>query len=170
FYNDVAWQFEAYKNGGLTNLETIAAIPANQDQLDIDAWRKIDQGIQDNDADLIQEGNIQIARWEQNVVLAQGYVDLGNLPGITPLMSVFAQNPIFGGPDFFSLEPFGDIADFIDRWDWVSRSYSSISDTGVIPLWFHETAASRMNDVQMPMLYRAQLFSYVYRWTSLTIY
>ena len=161
-YSDVAWQFEAYRKGGLQALEDVNAMASGA--LPITAWRTLDDGIQNDDNDEIQLGNTLIAQWEQLVVLADGYSQLSNMTGITTLMSDLAQNPIWGGPSFSSLESGQNIANYYYRWDWISHPFSSTSNTGIIPLWLqHESAANRLADVQMPLLYRAQQFSYVYQ-------
>lgn len=169
-YSDVAWQFEAYRSGGLQALENVNTV--DDKALNIKAWRILDDGIRNNNNDEIQTGNTLIAQREQFVVLKPGYIALGNMLGITTLMSDLAQNPIFNGPSFSTMEPGQNIADYAYRWDWISRSYTSDTNTGIIPLWFqHESAEERMADVQMPLMYRAQLFSYLYKLDpSITLY
>jgi len=95
-----------------------------------------------------------------------------NFPGTISVMSILAKNPVLGGPSFSTMEPSGDLANYPDRWDWVSRSYTSITNTGIFPLWLHTSATSRLVDVKTPLLTRALNFSYVYNYisTSLTLY
>ncbi|MGH7989791.1 MAG: hypothetical protein ACREDS_06370, partial [Limisphaerales bacterium] len=133
---------------------------------------EIDDGITNNDDAEIQKGNQDLLQREQQIILAQGYINLNNLfPGTTSLMSIFAQNPVVGGPSFSSLEPDGNIATFDDRWDWVSRSYTSPSNTGIFPLWLQESPSTQLGDVEQLLLYRAQNdFSLAYEYFGLTIY
>jgi len=108
----------------------------------------------------------------KKTVLVNDYENLSSLfPGTSSLMSIFAQNPVVGGPSFAALEPSGDIANTDTRWDWVSRSYTNIGNTGIFPLWLHESASTRLLDVQQSLLYRAQNdFSLAYEYFGLTIY
>jgi hypothetical protein len=169
-YSDLAWQYEAYLKGGLDALNEINA--AQPGVFDIGPWQEIDDGIQNDDDAEIQDGNLLLLEREQKTTLVPGYSDLGNLfPGTTSVMSILAQNPVVGGPSFATLEPSGNIANTDDRWDWVSRSYTSISNTGIYSLWLQESPTSRMNDVQQSLLYRAQNdFSLVYEYFGLNIY
>jgi len=167
-YSDMDWQFEAYKNDGLQALEEIYAVDPTL--FDIDAWKEIDDGIQNGDDAEIQDGNTLLAQQEQNVVLVEDYQKLSNLfPGTSSLMSRLAQNPIIGGPDFLTVEPGGDLANTAQRWDWVSRSYTGITNTGIFPLWLQESASTRLLDVQQPLLTRALQFSYVYNYISTSL-
>jgi len=94
-----------------------------------------------------------------------------NFPGTISVMSILAKNPVLGGPSFSTMEPSGDLANYPDRWDWVSRSYTNIGNTGIFPLWLHESASTRLLDVQQSLLYRAQNdFSLAYEYFGLTIY
>jgi len=68
--NDLAWQFEAYRKGGLQALEVIYAVDKSAlDDNAITAWRDIDQGIQQNDSSLILLGNQNLLKREQQQVL-----------------------------------------------------------------------------------------------------
>lgn len=169
-YSDLSWQFEAYRKIGLSALEEVNAGDPNA--FDIGSWRTIDQGIQQNNVTNIQTGNQLLLQREQQRILAQGYIDLGNLfPVTTSVMSILAQNPVLGGPRFSLLEPSGNIANFSDRWDWITRTYTSSVNTGMLPLWLHESPSVRLQDVGQSLLSRAQSgYSLAYAYFGLTIY
>jgi hypothetical protein len=160
-YSDLAWQFEAYRKVGLDALETVNANDPNS--LDIGSWRLVDQSIQQNSAASIQAGNQLLLQREQQKILALGYSSLSSLfPGTTSLMSILAKNPVLGGPSFSSLEPSGNIANFSDRWDWITRPYSNTVNTGMLPLWLHEPASARLQEVGQLLRTRALQYSIVY--------
>ena len=173
-YEDMDWQFEAYKNGGLDALEEINTASGNDPSvINIEAWREIDDGIQNDDDAEIQDGNTLLAQREQNVVLVPDYQNLNSLfPGTSSLMSKFAQNPVIGGPDFLTLEPGGNLGNTAQRWDWISRAYTSSANCGIFPLWLHESGSTRLLDVEQALLARALQFSYAYNYisTSFTLF
>jgi len=153
--NDLAWQFEAYKKGGLDALQEIDAVDATHSIVDIDSWQEIDQGIQQNNTSMIQQGNELLLQREQEQVLADGYAQLNAMPLVTAGMSFFAKNPISGGPTFVSMEPFGNIANYPDRWDWISHPYVSASNTGMWPLWVGTSLGTQLGWVEIPLKTRA---------------
>jgi hypothetical protein len=164
-YNDVAWQFEAYRKVGLNALETANTIDPSV--LDIGTWRIIDQGIKQNNITNIQAGNQLILQREQQQTLTPGYGSLSSLfPGLTSLMSIMAQNPVTGGPSFSSLEPSGNIANFSDRWDWITRPYTSTANSGMLPLWLRESSTAQKQDVNQDLMSRALPYSFVYTMNS----
>jgi hypothetical protein len=144
--NDLAWQFEAYKNGGLDALKEIDAVDPTHTILDIASWQKIDQGIQTSNSSLIQQGNKDLLQREQQQVLAFGYQQLSAIPNVTAIMSLLAKNPVPGGPDFATLEPSGSIAIFNDRWDWIIHS-----SNGMWPLWISANSATQLGWVAVPL-------------------
>ena len=148
--NDLAWQFEAYKNGGLDALREIYAVDTTHTILDsaaMTAWQEIDQGIQNSDPSLVQDGNQLLLQREQRQVLADGYTTLSAMPSwVTWGMSQFAKNPVPGGSDFITLEPSGNIADYPDRWDWITHS-----TTGMWPLWVGTSLDTQLEQVEVPL-------------------
>ncbi|MDD5140059.1 MAG: hypothetical protein PHY43_07375 [Verrucomicrobiales bacterium] len=169
-YSDLAWQFEAYRMGGLCALEDIAIAPGSGGLLDIEAWQFIDQGVRQNDSSLVQKGNRQLLQREQRDILKKGYADLSNLfPGTTPLMSVLAENPVPGGPSFSALEPGGNIANYLYRWDWITRSGTGVSDSGMWPLWLSVSQSTRLQWVAQPLQARAADYSEAVRLLNLPV-
>lgn len=160
--NDLAWQFEAYRKGGLDALEEIAAIPANQDQLDIESWREIDQGIKENNQTLILEGNEALLQREQQIVLAPGYTILSSMTGITTVMSLLARCPVWDpstsepyyGRDLVSVVGLGsNLANFDQRWAWITNPTTGIWDT-----WVNLSLSDKTNQVSVPLITRAATY------------
>jgi hypothetical protein len=137
--NDLAWQFEAYKNGGLAAIQTAYAYGnSDLDQPATNAWGEIDQGIQESDSGLVQDGNQKLLQREQQQILASGYLLLSDLPGATTLMTKLAKNPVPNGPDFLTVVPSGNIADYDNRWTWITDS-----GDGMWPLWVGTDATTQ---------------------------
>jgi len=159
--NDLAWQFEAYKAEGLDALKVIDAVDATHTIVDLIAWQEIDDGIQNGDDEEIQEGNQRLLQREQNTILQPGYVQLSDLPGAVTLMTEFAENPVddIAALSFSSLEPDGSIAVFSDRWDWITRPYVNVSDTGIWPLWLQFSQPTQLSLVAIPLKTRAADYS-----------
>jgi len=138
-YSDLAWQFEAYKNGGLAAIQTAYAYGnSDLDQPATNAWGEIDQGIQESDSGLVQDGNQKLLQREQQQILASGYLLLSDLPGATTLMTKLAKNPVPNGPDFLTVVPSGNIADYDNRWTWITDS-----GDGMWPLWVGTDATTQ---------------------------
>ncbi|HEY3762622.1 MAG TPA: hypothetical protein VGN23_12825 [Verrucomicrobiae bacterium] len=153
--NDLAWQFEAYKYGGLQAIQT--AYATGTSDLDADAtnaWGEIDQGIKTDDPTLIQDGNQRLLQREQQQILAIGYSILSEIPFATTLMSYLAQNPVPDGPSFESLEPSGNIADYDSRWDWITHS-----GDGMWWLWLATGQNTQLEWVGTPLKARANSYA-----------
>jgi hypothetical protein len=150
--NDLAWQFEAYRKGGLNAIQTAYAIDNTVlDPPATNAWGEIDQGIQQNIITNIQTGNKLLLQREQQQVLADGYAKLNALnPMVTWGMSQFAENPVPGGPDFITMEPGGNIGDFNARWDWINHP-----TTGMWWLWLGTPLNTQSSWVQILLTTRA---------------
>jgi hypothetical protein len=167
--NDLAWQFEAYRKGGLDALEEIYAVDILHTNLDLNAitaWRNIDQGIQQNNQALILEGNEALLQREQQQVLAFGYTQLSSMTGITTVMSVLAQCPIwdpstsppqpYSGRGFASLigiPPSHNLAVYNDRWAWITYPTIGIWDT-----WVNLSLSDKTNQVSVPLITRATTY------------
>ena len=169
--NDIAWQFEAYRKGGIDALEEIYAVDAAHTSLDpnaITAWRNIDQGIklmQQSDPSgpiLIQQGNEALLQREQKQILPDDYTQLNSLD--TGLMTIFAKCPAwdpstsepYAGRDFLSVMGSGshNIANTDDRWAWITASTYGIWDT-----WANMTLADRASEVSTLLTTRAVTYS-----------
>jgi len=77
-------------------------------------------------------------------------------PIITWGISQFAENPVPGGPDFEALEPGGDIANYPDRWDWITHS-----GNGMWPLWVGTSLNTQLQWVEVPLTTYANNFIYI---------
>jgi hypothetical protein len=122
-FEDLAWQFAAYRCSGLGALHYVK----EQDSrlLSFEDWALIDSGIKDGDVDKILRGNKELARREQKDVLKPVYkkmdtlqlrLDLSLIPkdviiDFPTAFSFLAKNPVPGGPRFipadFSTFPTG---------------------------------------------------------------
>ena len=164
--NDLAWQFEAYRKGGLPALEAISAVTPLATTFDIAPWLEIDQGIQQNNQALILQGNEDLLQREQQQVLASGYNILNSMIGITTLMSIFAECPVWDpnptasdydepyyGRGFFSVSS-GSIANFSDRWAWITAPTVGILDT-----WIDLSSADKVSEVSVLLTNRAVTYS-----------
>jgi hypothetical protein len=128
---DLAWQSEAYYKGGINALEEVYAVePSALDLNTINAWQEIDQGIQQNNASMVQAGNLQLAHREQLTVLQSDYDILNGMNGISTYMSVLAQNPVPGASAFSTVVPGGNLCVFNDRWNWITNNSG-----GIWPSW-----------------------------------
>lgn len=120
-YSDLYWQHLAYQAGGIAALETAHADGLLADEL-LAGWQLLDEGVQTDDAEKIWMGNFALADFEQRVVLQpivyDGHEDLwailSTLPAVTTSV-VPRHGDVFPGDT-------GNLADFDDRWAWVTDS------------------------------------------------
>jgi hypothetical protein len=129
-YNDIYWQHEAYRIGGIEEIRKQHALKrVTRDQAD--AWEQIDYGRRQGNQTMIWEGNAMLLRFEQETTLQpiyERYSDLGTM------MSPFMYSPIPNNPTdvFQRIVPFGNIGIFDDRWKWIDKSmlpsWKSLSD------------------------------------------
>ena len=165
--NDLAWQFEAYRKGGLQALEAIYAVDVGHTSLDLNAitaWREIDQGIQQNNQSLILQGNQDLLKREQQQVLPPSYALLSTFD--TVLMSIFAKCPVWNSSDVpYYLRDFNtimtslgygsfNIATTSDRWTWITDSTFGIWDT-----WVNLSSSDKTSQVSVPLTTRAVTYS-----------
>lgn len=133
-YNDLAYQFVAYRTGGIDSIEYLF----EEGIIDFNgrtAWRKIDEGSD------ISGGNQDLLRREQFEILRATYLDLNAIADgkVSWLFSVLAKNPVPLGPFFRDVVPDGNIAIFDDRWQWITNS-----GNGIWPLWIGEGQGQRL--------------------------
>jgi len=165
--NDLAWQFEAYRKGGLQALEVIYAVDTIHTNLDlaaITAWRNIDQGIQQNNQALILEGNESLLQREQQQVLAFGYSQLNSMDAglIANYMSILAQCPIwdpstsepYAGRGFYAIVPGGNLTTYNDRWTWITYPTGGIWDT-----WVNLLLTDKTSQVSLDLRTRANTYA-----------
>jgi hypothetical protein len=153
-FNDLAWQFEAYRMGGVCALERVKSV--SPDDVDIAPWRIIDQGIRESDPMLIRIGNLQLLQREQRDILKPGYKELRSLPGAAQLMSTLAKNPVPQGPDFQSVVSDGNLADYWERWQWITQP-----NQGMWTLWLAMPQSNQLQNVSIFLRARAADFSIV---------
>jgi len=126
-FMDLAWQHQAYREGGIKALAAASA-RGELDQDAFAAWQDIDSG----DSSRVSRGNVALLRREQFHVLQGGgyYKQIQDIPDndlIPETMSEDAKSPIPpgraspGGKPFAEVVPGGDITKFEDRWKWLEK-------------------------------------------------
>lgn len=121
-FMDLAWQHQAYREGGIEVLAAAAA-RGELDKEGFAAWQDIDSGVSTR----VSKGNLALLRREQFLVLQGGgrggfYKKIQDIPdndAIPDTMSEKAVSPIPGGRPFAEIVPGGDITKFDDRWKWL---------------------------------------------------
>jgi hypothetical protein len=117
----------------------------------INAWREIDDGIQNNIASEIQDGNLQLAHREQFTILQPDYDILNGMGSIiTNSMKILAQNPVPTGTNFLTVVPGGNLCAFPDRWNWITNSTG-----GIWPSWVATDPTTQSGWVNIPLKTRA---------------
>jgi len=163
--NDLAWQFEAYRKGGLDALEAIAAsVNYNQNVIDIQPWRKIDQGIHEDNQALILQGNKDLLQREQQIILADGYQQLSTMDigVIANYMSILAKCPVwdpstslpYTGRGFYAIVPGGNLTIYNDRWTWITYPVGGIWDT-----WLGLSSSDKNSQVSVLLTTRASTYA-----------
>jgi hypothetical protein len=121
-FMDLAWQHEAFREGGIKALAAAKARGEIGDDL-LAAWQDIDSGVTAR----INAGNEVLLKREQLDVLQGGgtggfYGQIQGIPDnnmIPETMSEEARSPIPGGRAFADVVRGGDITKFNDRWKWL---------------------------------------------------
>jgi hypothetical protein len=162
--NDLAWQFEAYRKGGLQTLEEIDAVDATHTIVAISAWQEIDQGIQQNNQTLILQGNKDLLLREQEQILADGYQTLSTMDAevIANYMSILAQCPVwdpstnepYSGRGFYAIVPGGNLTIYTDRWNWITYPTGGIWDS-----WVNLSSLDKTSQVSTDLRTRAVTYS-----------
>lgn len=139
-FNDLAWQFEAYRYVGLFAIKLLPLVDQNTglDQNTQSAWVNIDSG----NATQIVVGNNALLLREQNTVLQRDYNQfqwpVGNILGEFT-QALFPQSQTFTQVE----GNLANIANFQTRWDWISRS--------ILPTWNNASQAQRTAWVNAPL-------------------
>jgi hypothetical protein len=101
-FKDIGWQHYAYSASGVAALQHVFDTQGAQiiiPELVLDGWKLIDEGERENNGDKILSGSLEIARYEQNVVIVETYTQLNEIGDgfLANAMSVLAKNPVQGG-------------------------------------------------------------------------
>jgi hypothetical protein len=118
-FMDLAWQHQAYTEGGLPALKAAYA-SGDMSLANYEAWVKIATG----DENARWEGNKTLLLREQSEVLPPDYRRIQDLwfgDSITDEISSNTASPIPGGDPFRRLYPDGDVTTFEDRWKWIEN-------------------------------------------------
>src|ERR1700722_3578063 len=113
-FHDLAWQQEAYLDGGLAALEPFYE-SGDIDKNTYQGWRQIDDGIRTNNQSEIVAGNTALLYREQKQVLQPYYNELSSLPGGVAMANSMVTNPVPGGAQFAGT----DITNFDQRFSWM---------------------------------------------------
>ncbi len=129
-YADIFWQHLAFCEGGLAALEACHQAGEIPDRV-IEAWRKINRSKEENNADLCWEGNTELLRYEQEIILQNGIYTpkrdfWGTLSDRSDLLENFGlpllESPIPGDDDnFHDAVDNGDVGNFEHRWQWIAE-------------------------------------------------
>lgn len=137
---DLGWQLSAYDRGGIAEMRRLKAA-GQLDKTMLRAWENIASG----DPRRISQGNQDLALREQRDILQPFYDEMLAHPGgkaATYLFSLTAGTPVPGSQSFREyktrpretklpggivirhrpLLPDGDVANFPDRWDWLTHN------------------------------------------------
>jgi hypothetical protein len=116
-FMDLAWQHQAYVEGGLNALKA-AYDRGDLSAANYEAWVKIAAG----DDKACWEGNKTLLLREQSEVLPPDYERIQDLwfgGSITEEISGNTVSPIPHGASFRELYPDGNVTNFEDRWRWI---------------------------------------------------
>jgi hypothetical protein len=135
---DLAWQHEAYIGDGtvggiteITRLNGIVLASFDKELTDdaMHAWAAINVG--GSNGNSCWQGNVELLRREQAVVVGRGYSEFRKVTAAPELMSALVENPfrIVGGHTFplFSINVgawstefrLHKLTNFEDRWNWM---------------------------------------------------
>jgi RHS repeat-associated protein len=117
-FDDLYWQHLAYDKDGLEGLMTDGR-PVAPEQWK--AWQDIDKGKVNagpQGDQWIWQGNLELLRYEQEVILQGGVYD--QAPILLGTLGPLMPSPVPGGKAFQTAVSGGDLASFSDRWRWIS--------------------------------------------------
>jgi hypothetical protein len=156
-YNDLAYQFVAYRTAGIEEMEQLLSGSVAPT---LAAWQQIHDGYISGNAATIAGGNEILLQREQQVILEPTYIKLKNVENIYGLISVswmfshLAANPIPSGLSFQTVVPGGDITVFNDRWLWITHP-----SQGMWPLWNSIEKSTRKSIASIRLISRAEDYS-----------
>jgi hypothetical protein len=114
-FEDLAWQFAAYRCSGLEALKYV--YDQDEGALLYDAWASVDSGVNVGDLSEVLKGNKALLRREQKEVLKPIYEYMDTLQlslglsfrvGVSKAFSFLARNPVPGGPRFIPADLLSD--------------------------------------------------------------
>ena len=106
------------------------------------AWFNIAAGIDVGVPSAIALGNEMLLRREQRQILSRGYRTLDRLH-LGEQMGAMAESPIPGGRSFSATVPGGNLANFDDRWKWITSE--------MLPNWLGMSPQQRADAVKQPL-------------------
>ena len=147
-YNDLAYQFVAYRVGGIKSIKHLN----NQGDIILtlyDAWKQIAGG-----SDVTGASQILLQR-EQRDILRKTYEDLDSLGygSVSWLFSMLCKSPILGDPDFRSVISGGSLSNYNDRWSWITYS--------MWPSWISKNGAQRKSQAASSLRNHASNYVYI---------
>ncbi|MBZ0320335.1 MAG: hypothetical protein K8L91_28240 [Anaerolineae bacterium] len=137
-YSDLYWQHLAFADGGLEEMERLYELGALE-EWNIEVWRMIADGLENDDPDPVWEGNTALLHYEQEIILQPLIYDgyeamwgiLEKLPG-----AIVSSVPNDTTP--FDADA-GDFANFDDRWAFIADH--------IFPAWREfEDTPNALND------------------------
>ena len=123
-YNDIYWQFLAYKKGGMAEMGRLLQNGDIPHDMYL-AWQLIDLGTRNNDPSAVSAGNKKILEHEQNVTLKEAIYDDSTYADWANYLGSRAEftSPVPGDPNGFqTVVPNGKLAKTADRWKWIDKS------------------------------------------------
>jgi hypothetical protein len=177
-FKDIAWQHYAYLSSGITALQFVYETQVGAEnilpELVFDGWKLIDEGAREGNANKILAGSLEIARYEQNVVIVDTYVQLDLIGNglLVNAMSVLAENPVPGGDHFRDVVGLGSqLSDTEKRWNWVTAGLPGFphpGNNGILKTWVDLGAAIQADRVNENLRISARRFSTPWILTHIT--
>lgn len=162
---DQSWAHHAYISSGIWALRYLMGQQVDdgtfddQPFTDYSAWEEIDQGVEENETQMLHEGNKKLLRREQEVVmqplyevmksvwldpvgleqfLATSFTEITYPPengegeiNIDEMFTINGRNPVhLTGPKLRMVVPSGRLSNFDDRWAWIDNDQN-----GMVQIW-----------------------------------
>jgi hypothetical protein len=122
-FMDLAWQHEAYRQGGIEQMRDLAA-KGQLDQGMLNAWEDIASGdrarIERGNTELLYREQYQIIQDDYEEISSRGFLDIEG-KAISKQLSDKAKSTMPGGRDFREVVPDGNLTNFNDRWQWIQN-------------------------------------------------
>lgn len=176
-FRDVGWQHYAYNASGLGALQYVfdtQGVEESLPELVLDGWKLIDEGDREDDADKILAGSLEIARYEQNVVIVETYNQLEAIGNglLVNAMSYLAENPVPGGDHYRDVVGLGSLLSNTEkRWNWVTAGLPGFphpGSNGVLNAWVDLGPGVQAERVNEDLRINARRFSAPWIFTHIT--